>query len=351
MRVRLVVAPNGYSFTNQARSLEQGLLSLGVDAGIGSGFPHPEVVVGVGSWRDYEVLVTEPLREKTVKVVPWIVSDDKVDGWVSELNQLPMILTTSRHCQSIMVRDGINPDRIKILPEAVDSEFWQPLSPEELKPINDLLSIADKDSPFKYNLGLLKKSGVPILFTTGGDATSKGAQEVIQALGSIYESSGNKQWLYLIKTWPAAGSLRRSAEELDLAASLGIWENIRYVVGEFSQDFMRGLMNLCDIYAAPSRGEGFGLPLVEAAMCSKPVLTCQGTAASETVIHGSTGWIAQSITDNGGSKADVKDLAGYLQKLLTDSQMRKNMGELGRQKAIARYSPQVVAKEFLNLLK
>src|SRR3990172_3627539 len=76
MRVRLVVAPNGYSFTNQARSLEQGLLSLGVDAGIGSGFPHPEVVVGVGSWRGYEVLVTEPLRGKTVKVVPWILSVD-----------------------------------------------------------------------------------------------------------------------------------------------------------------------------------------------------------------------------------------------------------------------------------
>lgn len=342
MRVRLIVAKNGYSFTNQAKALELGLRLTGIEVGIGAAIQNPGVVVGVGSWRDYEDLVARPMEEKTARVVPWMVSDDKVNSWVTELNQLSMILTTSNHCKLVMVRDGIKEEIIKILPEAVDNEFWRPLPEKELNPISNLLSIPGENLPMKFNLGHLKKTGVPILFTTGGDATSKGAIEVIKALGHIYQKTDNNKWLYMVKTWPSAGSFRRSAEELDLAASLGIWDNIRYVVGEFSSEWLRGLMNLCDIYAAPSRSEGFGLPLVEAAMCSKTVLTCDGTAASETVIHGETGWIAK--------KSDIDDLAEYLNKLLTDKQMRKKMGESGQQKAIERYSPIAVAEKFKNLI-
>ena len=273
-----------------------------------------------------------------------MVSDDKVDMYAEQLNSLERVLTTSEFCRKVMVRDGINPKLIEVLPEAVDDSFWYPLAKEKLELTIKLLTMSSigVEIPEKLDLGKLKTTKVPIIFTTGGDATSKGALEVIEALGKIYRKTGNKRWLYMLKTWPYAGSLRRSAVELELAENLGIWENLRYLVGEFSQDFLRDLVNICDIYAAPSRGEGFGLPLVEAAMCGKPVVTCTGTAAEETVVQGESGFIAR--------RDDIDDLAGYLEKLIVDISLREKLGKRGREIAVEKYSPGVVGQKFLDII-
>lgn len=345
MKIQLLATSHGYSFINQAQALVTGLKMAGVTViPETANCQEADIVIGVGSWRDYDLLVKKPLNKGAKRVIPWLVSDDKVDMYAEQLNSLERVLTTSEFCRKVMVRDGINPKLIEVLPEAVDDSFWYPLAKEKLELTIKLLTMSSigVEIPEKLDLGKLKTTKVPIIFTTGGDATSKGALEVIEALGKIYRKTGNKRWLYMLKTWPYAGSLRRSAVELELAENLGIWENLRYLVGEFSQEFLRDLMNICDIYAAPSRGEGFGLPLVEAAMCGKPVVTCTGTAAEETVVQGESGFIAR--------RDDIDDLAGYLEKLIVDKSLREKLGKRGREIAVEKYSPRVVGQKFLDII-
>lgn len=357
MKVALLVEKDGFSFVNQAKALAKGFQKIGVTALVLriNIFPtaelkrfHPNVVVGVGSWHSYDHFVARPKR-LGYRCVPWIVSDDAVTENVDNYNKLPYFLTTSNYCRSVFIRDGLKPKKLEVVPEAVDDEYWRPMSWPKLKPFVELISIQQPgvELPYGYDIVEIKRTKTPILFTTGGDATSKGALETIAALGRLDKKI---PWLYIIKTWPSAGSFDRSMAELKLAQKLGILDRIRYIVGQYSQEFMLSLMNLCDIYVAPSRSEGFGLPHVEAQMCAKPVITVNGTATKETIIHGQTGYLAMARPYGNRVKADVGDLARYLKILLTSPAHRKDFGRRGRAQARRRFRPEFVARQMLGLL-
>lgn len=50
-----------------------------------------------------------------------------------------------------------------------------------------------------------------------------------------------------------------------------------------SPDELVNLYSACDIFAMPSYAESFGMMALEAMSCSRPVITCQGTATAEIV--------------------------------------------------------------------
>lgn len=57
--------------------------------------------------------------------------------------------------------------------------------------------------------------------------------------------------------------------------------NQRYHTGYFTDDYMNALFNASDVLVAPSMGEGFGVPVVEAQAAGCPVIVCDFTAQSE----------------------------------------------------------------------
>ncbi|MEX1998001.1 MAG: glycosyltransferase family 4 protein [Candidatus Andersenbacteria bacterium] len=362
MKIAIIVAPaeHGYSFLNQADALAKGFTQLAVPNQIVKmgeaknyrevlGELNPDFVISVGDWHDYSLLVAAP-HELKLPTIPWLVADGAGGEHVAKYNKLPVILTPSEHCKKTFVAQGIKEELLTVVPEAVDPEFWHPLAAAELESFLQLISPAHAtvDLPLQYDLVKLKQAGIPILFTTGGDATSKGAQEVITALG---QTASDIPWVYMIKTWPSATSFSYSQAELTLAKKLGIDHRIRYIVGEFSQVFMRGLMNTCDLYVAPSRREGFGLPFIEAQMCGKPVIAIAANALTETVLHEKTGFLARPAPATNTLRADINDLAGYLKLLLTNPARREKMGHAARDHVTAMYAPPVIAQTMLTILK
>src|SRR5208283_4868024 len=65
-----------------------------------------------------------------------------------------------------------------------------------------------------------------------------------------------------------------------------------YSTNVVSQNFMPYLLSACDIYAAPSRLEGFGMIQVEASACEKPVIAIDAMAFRDTMVHGETAFLA-----------------------------------------------------------
>ena len=59
-------------------------------------------------------------------------------------------------------------------------------------------------------------------------------------------------------------TLRQNKLDRDLAEQLGISKRVEFVTGRTPRELMPFLLSACDIYAAPSRLEGFGMPQVEA---------------------------------------------------------------------------------------
>ena len=364
MKILISVANYAYSFIAQANALAKGFSQNHIDNFV---LPinkpedvvpvlekfHPNVVITIGNWYDYDLLAEQPLRQR-LQVIPWVVADfaPPTKKPIDDCNHLPLILTPSIHSKNKMVNFGINPDLVKIIPEAVDTDLWYPMQENELAPFLEYLSVPWNvvyTSPVnQWDLIKAHQLQIPIIYTTGGDATRKGAQEVIQALSKLDPAI---PWLYMIKSWSYVKVFKKSIEELNLAEKLGITSRIRYLVGEFSQTFMRALTNICDIYAAPSRFESFGLPLVEAQMCAKPVITMAATSTEETVVDQQTGFLCKiGITGPDYVKADIDDLSKHLHTLLTDHQLRRQMGQNALNHARQNYSPSVIAQSFIELI-
>ena len=354
----LLLVQDWISFYNQAEALALGLKQIGADFKmvliteveksdkIYEEY-KPDLVVGVGSWHKYNEFVKKPLS-LGIKVLPWIVSDDLIDDFVDGYNQLDLILTTSNYCKKVFVRDGIKPEKIKILLEAVDDDFWKKVSKSEEEKFLKMLSVkSNLKIEEKYDLVKAKSEGVPLIMTMGGDVTSKGAQEVLRALANLDK---NLKWFYIMKAWPQEHTFKRGQEEFALIKKFGLENRVRYMVTDFSIEFVKNLINICDIYVAPSRGEGFGLPFVQAELCEKPIISVEALSIVDVVDNGKTGFLAKSMKEEGILKANIEDLTMYLDKLIRDKNLREEMGRNGRKFAIENFSPKLIAGKLVEYI-
>jgi starch synthase len=289
------------------------------------------------------------------------VADGYLANYHEVLNALPLILVTSRWVKDIYVRDGLDPDIIEVLPVGCDTEAFTPR--EESDP---------KVSTVREALGVAPEQ--LMVLTVGGDAASKGAQEVMQALAIIDTKAPD--WKYVCKVWPQPRTFQQNLEDLQLATHLGIDKNVVYTTGVVSRNFMPYLMNACDIYAGPSRLEGFGMPHVEAGACAKPVLGIRAMGCLDTLVHGETAFLAgigqeirigeTTLGEESGYeeghrvvfeapraadyRASVHDIANYMLELMGDASLRKRMGEAGRKRAVEHFDYRVVAGKLVKLL-
>jgi glycosyltransferase involved in cell wall biosynthesis len=320
----------------------------------------PDIVVGAGYWGLTPDLVLHPQRFN-VQPVPWLVADGYIANYQDTLDALPLVLVTSQWVKDVYIRDGLRGNNIEVLPVGVDTESFAPHDKSEQKVayIRDALGVKPEDL---------------MILTVGGDAASKGAQEMMQALALIDGKAPS--WKYVCKVWPQQRTFQQNLMDLQLATSLGIDKKVIYTTNIVSRNFMPYLMNACDIYAAPSRLEGFGMPQVEAGACGKPVISINAMALLETLVHGETAFLAgvdteimikeTTVGEESGweskhrvvfpyprtvdYRASVHDIAQYLMDLMQDEKLRRRMGEAGRRRVVEKYDYRVVAKRFVQLI-
>jgi len=314
----------------------------------------------VGYWGHAPHLVLHPQRYGA-RPVPWLVADGYIANYLEVLNALPLILVTSNWVKKVYARDGIDPQKIEVLPVGCDTDAFAP------RPRTDA-----KVAAVRETLGVAADQ--LMILTIGGDAASKGAQEVMQALSIIDTKAPD--WKYVCKVWPQPRTAQQNLADLQLATHLGIEKNVTYTTGKISRNFMPYLMAACDVYAAPSRLEGFGMPQVEAGACGKPVIGIKAMGMLDTIVHGQTGFlagVAQEVRlretilgeDEGYEaghrvvfkrprtadyRASIHDIANYLMDLMTNEALRTKMGEAARKRALAQFDYRVVAKKFLKIV-
>ena len=133
------------------------------------------------------------------------------------------------------------------------------------------------------------------------EAEAKGYDRVIDALPLVLEAVPEATYVLVGGgTDPrvqAAISRYGVAERVVLAGAVPAEELVEYY-------------NLCDVYAMPSRFEGFAIVFLEALSCGKPVVASSGFGCSEALLDGQLG-----MTVNPESREDI---AAAIIRLLTD---------------------------------
>jgi glycosyltransferase involved in cell wall biosynthesis len=362
-------APGGLS--TQGDLLCKGLLEIGVNARaahIRSDLEkewyyrwfQPDAVVGVGFWGDVPDIVLHPQRFG-MRAVPWILADGYVANYRDVLNGMPLVLVTSDWVRETFVRDGIRGDHTVTLPVGCDTDAFIPrnLSDPKVRAVRDALGVTMDEL---------------LILTVGGDAASKGGREVMEALATLGRDV--PAWRYVCKVWPQGRTDVQNKYDVELARSLGIQDRVSFQTHQVSRNLMPYLLAACDIYAAPSRLEGFGMPQVEAGACGKPVIGIRAMAMLDTLVHGETAFlasVAQTIhiteavlgPESGFEpghhvvfdkprvsdyRASSQDIAEYLKLLLSNADLRQRMGEAGRRRVVEHYDYRLVARRLVEIL-
>ncbi len=166
---------------------------------------EPDVVVGVGYWGHTPHLILHPQRYG-VQPVPWLVADGYIADYQEMLNSLPLILVTSSWVKKMYMRDGLTARILRCCQ-------WDVI-PMHLFPGKKMTL---KYQPLREALGVSPEQ--IMILTVGGDAASKGAQEVMQALALIDTKAPD--WKYVCKVWPQPRTEAQNLADMQLAAQLG----------------------------------------------------------------------------------------------------------------------------------
>ncbi len=120
-------------------------------------------------------------------------------------------------------------------------------------------------------------------------------------------------------------------EYKNLVRTLGI-DGITEFTGKISFEKVPEYHNKIDIYVAVSilHSESFGVAIVEASSCGKPVIVSNVGGLPEVVENGVTGLVVP--------KQDVIATANAIEKLVLDKELRKLLGTNGRQRVQRKYN-------------
>jgi glycosyltransferase involved in cell wall biosynthesis len=237
------------------------------------------------------------------------------------LRKADVVLAPSKYTADHVAADqGVDPARIRVIPWGLDPQF-------EALAVN-----ATKSSPpVNFPQG-------QVVLTVGrwrADERYKGMDTLITALPRLLT-----RWPELQLAAVGDGDDREWLE--DLADETGVHRHVHFL-SRLSYAELAACYGHCDIFALPSRGEGFGLVYLEAMACGKPVIGGAHGGAPEVIEDGKTGYLVPH--------GDAAQLATAIETLLKDPQLREEMGRRGRQRVENEFRFSVFAKSLRKILR
>jgi glycosyltransferase involved in cell wall biosynthesis len=176
----------------------------------------------------------------------------------------------------------------------------------------------------KKQLGFNDKSLV--VGTIGWLLPIKGPDVLFEAMIHIWEKKINALLVYVGK-----GELEHKLKAETF--SRGVEDRVIFLGWRSDID---DIIQLFDVFVLPSLNEGMGRVLVEAMAAGKPVVASDVGGIPDLVRHRRNGFLVNPGDSNG--------MARYIEKLLTDRQLRRQMGAQGRKLAESYTVDKMVAK-------
>lgn len=133
-----------------------------------------------------------------------------------------------------------------------------------------------------------------------------------------------------------------------LAASLGVSANIRFW-GRVDQQTLLNLYNACDLFVMTSQQlkngdfEGFGIAVIEAALCGKASVVTDNSGLAEAVQDGSTGLLVP--------QGQVEPIARAVINLIESPEKRNSLSTTAHTRALRQQTWDRVGAAYLEFFE
>ncbi|MYX25958.1 glycosyltransferase [Streptomyces sp. SID8381] len=190
----------------------------------------------------------------------------------------------------------------------------------------------------RARLGL---SDRPVVVCVSRLVRRKGQDTLIRALPRILAAEPDTV-LLIVGGGPYEKDLRRLAAETGVAASVRFTGAVPWA--ELPAHYGAG-----DVFAMPCRTrrggldvEGLGIVYLEASATGLPVVAGDSGGAPDAVLDGETGWVVRG--------AGPEEAADRIVTLLGDAELRRRMGERGREWVLEKWRWDLLAERLKELL-
>lgn len=178
-----------------------------------------------------------------------------------------------------------------------------------------------------------------VLFSLGRLVKRKGVDRTIQALAQIKEPLASR----LVYFIAGAG---RDEEYLRHLVPAKLSSKIIFL-GELSEKEKWAWLKQSDIFVMPARNingdfEGFGIVYLEANLSGKPVIAGRSGGVSDAVINDYNGLLVDS--------EDPLNIKDALIKLAENPELRRKLGEQGRERAIKEFNWEKQSAKLVNII-
>jgi len=230
-----------------------------------------------------------------------------------------VIISSRDYAQNGDLHNILNkyPDKFVIIPPSVDTHRFYP----EQK---------DERLVEKYNLAGKKV----LLFVGGLDQAHyfKGIEFLIKAFAKFK----NNVKLIIVGDGDLKADYQKIVQELNLTEKI-------VFAGKVSDHDLPQYYNLADLVVLPSidKSEAFGIVLIEAMACAKPVITSDLAGVRKVYEDQVSG-----LTFNTN---DQDDLADKVNRILTDDDLQEKMGQAAFLRVKTKYGLDIIIKKLLDI--
>jgi glycosyltransferase involved in cell wall biosynthesis len=231
-----------------------------------------------------------------------------------------VLAPSSATADYVVTLQGVARERVRVLPWGLDPDF-------ESKITGEAAATVPPEFP----------SGRVVLTVGRWLATEryKGMDTLMIALPRLL-----LRWPELQLVSIGAGDDRAWLE--GIARDSGVRRHVHFLTG-LTYGELSACYAACEIFALPSRGEGFGFVYLEAMARGKPVIGGAYGGAPEIIQDGVTGYVVPH--------GDPVQLATSIDALLSNPELAREMGARGRERVHNEFRFSVFAKAFKKILR
>lgn len=228
------------------------------------------------------------------------------------------ITTHAYSAKKFLLEQKVPEEKIKVIPIGIDSNFYKPLKSNYLHTRFDL---TENDY---------------ILLSVARLHPYKGLNYLVDAMKLVVRRKRNVK-LIILGRGPLKSKLHEQIKSLKLENNVFLCEDF------IPNEKMPSVYSSCDIFILPSLIEPFGMVILEAMACSKPVIGTKIGGIQDTIVDRECGFLV--------APKNSKELADKISLLCQKTEMRKEMGMKGRQRILNVYDWNIVVSKYLDTYK
>lgn len=244
-------------------------------------------------------------------------------NWLTHwpLRHADHLIALSEFEKRILMKLGADAGKVSVIPFAVDLELIDRSLAEGKPP---------RDWPYSR----------PVILFIGQLKLRKGFDLLIRAAPLVRARFPTASFVFMTHNLSQKDAFMRILDEV---GARGFVYLVKQEGGSDTEPEKMRQYAASDIFAFPTRYEGFGIPLLEAMACRVPVVSTKIPVIDEIIQDGETGLLARLN--------DPQDLAAAIVRALLDADLRRKLASNGRVRVEACYTEPHLAERTVEVYR